>query len=63
MECVFFLITWLWPHCLGLNLSVLRLSKSLQSNYGVPEQELFTAAVDMAQTYVRHFFKMIFNQG
>ncbi|XP_041781616.1 CD151 antigen-like isoform X1 [Anopheles merus] len=39
-----------WPQCLGLNLNETAMVKTLQANYGVPGNEQFTAAMDLAQT-------------
>uniref|UniRef100_A0A182JWN9 Tetraspanin n=1 Tax=Anopheles christyi TaxID=43041 RepID=A0A182JWN9_9DIPT len=39
-----------WPQCLGLNLNETAMVKALQANYGVPGNEQFTAAMDLAQT-------------
>uniref|UniRef100_U5EX76 Putative tetraspanin n=1 Tax=Corethrella appendiculata TaxID=1370023 RepID=U5EX76_9DIPT len=39
-----------WPACLGLNLDENIMVKALQGSYGVPGQEQFTAAMDLAQT-------------
>lgn len=51
-ECAIYAITWAWPHCLGLDLDAQELTKTLQSNYGVPGQEQFTAAIDLTQSMV-----------
>lgn len=58
-ECAMYAISWAWPHCLGLDLDVDELTKTLQRSYGVPGQEQFTAAIDLAQSTVSilHFFK------
>ena len=39
-----------WPQCLGLNLNETAMVKALQGKYGVPGEEQFTAAMDLAQT-------------
>ncbi|KAH8354074.1 hypothetical protein KR084_004737 [Drosophila pseudotakahashii] len=49
-ESVLCLAITLWPHCLGISLDESQMVRSLQSNYGVPGQEQFTNAVDLAQT-------------
>ncbi|KAK4883014.1 hypothetical protein RN001_006333 [Aquatica leii] len=49
-ECAIYAISWIWPHCLGLDLDKDELITSLQSNYGVSGQEQFTAAIDLTQT-------------
>ncbi len=43
-------VVTIWPNCLGLNLNVTRMVKLLQGNYGVPGNEQFTVAMDLAQT-------------
>ncbi|XP_039487553.1 uncharacterized protein LOC120449243 [Drosophila santomea] len=48
-ESVLCLAITLWPHCLGISLDETQMVRSLQSNYGVPGQEQFTNAVDLAQ--------------
>ncbi|KAF2881390.1 hypothetical protein ILUMI_24788 [Ignelater luminosus] len=49
-ECAIYAISWAWPHCLGLDLDAEELTKTLQRSYGVPGQEQFTAAIDLAQS-------------
>ncbi|KAF5292757.1 hypothetical protein FQR65_LT11165 [Abscondita terminalis] len=49
-ECAVYTISWIWPHCLGIDLDKDELVTSLQSNYGVSGQEQFTAAIDLTQT-------------
>ncbi|KAF5294670.1 hypothetical protein FQA39_LY02802 [Lamprigera yunnana] len=49
-ECAVYTISWIWPHCLGLDLNKEELILSLQSNYGVSGHEQFTAAIDFTQT-------------
>lgn len=39
----------LWPQCLGLTLNVTAMVKTLQGYYGIPGEEQFTAAMDLAQ--------------
>ncbi|EDW41409.1 tetraspanin-15 [Drosophila sechellia] len=48
-ESVLCLAITLWPHCLGISLDETQMVRSLQSNYGVPGQEQFTNALDLAQ--------------
>ncbi|KAI8041841.1 CD82 antigen [Drosophila gunungcola] len=48
-ESVLCLAITLWPHCLGISLDENQMVRSLQSNYGVPGQEQFTNAMDLAQ--------------
>ncbi|KAK5649779.1 hypothetical protein RI129_000808 [Pyrocoelia pectoralis] len=48
-ECAIYTISWVWPHCIGLDLNGDELTKTLQSNYGVSGQEQFTAAIDLTQ--------------
>ncbi|XP_020816011.1 uncharacterized protein LOC110190045 [Drosophila serrata] len=50
-ESVMCLAITLWPHCLGISLDEGQMVRSLQSNYGVPGQELFTNAMDLAQVH------------
>lgn len=49
-ESVVCLAITLWPHCLGISLDEGQMVKALQRNYGVPGQEQFTNAMDLAQT-------------
>ncbi|XP_002138589.2 tetraspanin-8 [Drosophila pseudoobscura] len=49
-ESVICLAITLWPHCLGISLDESQMVKSLQTYYGVPGQEQFTNAMDLAQT-------------
>ncbi|ALC41121.1 Tsp68C [Drosophila busckii] len=49
-ESVICLAITLWPHCLGISLDEELMVKALQRNYGVPGQEQFTNALDLAQT-------------
>ncbi|KAB0802806.1 hypothetical protein PPYR_04992 [Photinus pyralis] len=49
VECAVYTVSWVWPHCIGLDLNKDELIKALQSNYGVPGQEQFTAAIDLTQ--------------
>ncbi|XP_034478740.1 uncharacterized protein LOC117784981 [Drosophila innubila] len=49
-ESVICLAITLWPHCLGISLDEGQMIKALQRNYGVPGQEQFTNAMDLAQT-------------
>ncbi|XP_032596996.1 uncharacterized protein LOC6568824 [Drosophila grimshawi] len=49
-ESVICLAITLWPHCLGISLDEAQMVKALQRNYGVPGQEQFTNAMDLAQT-------------
>lgn len=51
-ECAVYVIATAWPTCLGLGLDSEDLVRNLQKNYGVAEQEQFTAAVDLAQANV-----------
>lgn len=39
----------MWPQCLGLTLNVTAMVKTLQGYYGIPGEEQFTAAMDLAQ--------------
>nr|XP_016933597.1 uncharacterized protein LOC108012682 [Drosophila suzukii] len=48
-ESVLCLAITLWPHCLGISLDESQMVRSLQVNYGVPGQEQFTNAMDLAQ--------------
>ena len=50
LEFAICLTITLWPQCLGLNLDQTVMVKTLQSSYGVPGREQFTAAIDLAQT-------------
>lgn len=52
-ECAIYATAWAWPQCLGLGLIPDELGKSMQKSYGVPGEEQFTAAIDLAQTLVR----------
>lgn len=49
-ESIICLAITLWPHCLGISLDEAQMVKALQRNYGVPGQEQFTNAMDLAQT-------------
>ncbi|EDW77160.1 uncharacterized protein Dwil_GK22078 [Drosophila willistoni] len=49
-ESVICLAITLWPHCLGISLDEKQMVKALQGNYGVPGQEQFTNAMDLAQS-------------
>ncbi|XP_041447750.1 uncharacterized protein LOC111074462 [Drosophila obscura] len=49
-ESVICLAITLWPHCLGISLDESQMIKSLQTFYGVPGQEQYTNAMDLAQT-------------
>ncbi|XP_030383185.1 tetraspanin-12 [Scaptodrosophila lebanonensis] len=49
-ESVVCLAITLWPHCLGISLDETQMVKALQANYGIPGQEQFTNAMDLAQT-------------
>ena len=40
----------LWPNCLGLNLDEESMTSALTSQYGIPGNEQYTAAIDLAQT-------------
>lgn len=50
-ESVMCLAITLWPHCLGISLDESQMVRSLKNNYGVPGQELFTNAMDLAQVH------------
>ncbi|XP_063695594.1 tetraspanin-11 [Culicoides brevitarsis] len=43
------LIITMWPQCLGLTLNTTAMVKTLQGYYGIPGEEQFTAAIDLAQ--------------
>lgn len=49
-----------WPGCIGLQSARGGAVGALQSSYGIPGQEQFTAAMDLAQTSV-NFIKLIEN--
>ncbi|XP_017105882.2 CD151 antigen [Drosophila bipectinata] len=48
-ESVVCLAITLWPHCLGISLDESQMVRALQEHYGVPGQEQFTNAMDLAQ--------------
>ncbi|KAH8379004.1 hypothetical protein KR009_002578 [Drosophila setifemur] len=48
-ESVVCLAISLWPHCLGISLDESQMVRALQAHYGVPGQEQFTNAMDLAQ--------------
>ncbi|CAG9859305.1 unnamed protein product [Phyllotreta striolata] len=49
-ECAIYIIIWIWPNCMGLGVEDGELMRAIQRNYGIRDQEEFTAAVDLAQT-------------
>ncbi|XP_018330643.1 tetraspanin-11 [Agrilus planipennis] len=52
-ECAVYTVLWIWPSCLGMELRVNELIRSLKKNYGTAGNEQFTVAVDLIQKTYR----------